>query len=67
MESNFLFTLGAVLNDVIKNPTGGGYLQKMTLGDRGRREGGGVLPKGDIINEQWDYSGSSLQTSGNVI
>ena len=35
----------------------------MTLGDRGE----GVLPKGDIINEQWDYSGSSLQTSGNVI
>ena len=29
---------------------GGGYLQKMTLGDRGE---GGVLPKGDIINKQY--------------
>ena len=28
---------------------------------------GGILPKGDVINEQKDYAVSSLQTSGNVM
>ena len=45
----------------VHQPPPGGYIQKKTLVT------GGVLPKGDLNNEQWDYPGSPVQTSGNVI